>query len=165
MTDRLTPYQRHVCMSHIRGKNTKPELIVRRFLHANGYRFRIHVKRLPGTPDIVMRKYRVAIFVNGCFWHGHDGCHLYVLPKSNTEFWQSKVLRNKERDQQTYVQLKAMGWHVIRIWECQLSPKLRHKYLEGLLFTLNHLMLVNMGVRTPKRYATDDEEVKYAAEQ
>lgn len=165
MADRLTPNQRHLCMSHIRGKDTKPELVVRRFLHANGYRFRIHVKRLPGTPDIVMRKYRVAIFVNGCFWHGHADCKLYVVPKSNTQFWQNKVLRNQERDERAYLQLKSMGWHVIRLWECQLNPKVRKSYLDSLLFTLNHLMLVNLGVRTPQRYAENDDELKYAAEE
>lgn len=152
-------------MSHIRGKNTKPELIVRRFLHASGYRFRIHVKRLPGTPDIVMRKYRTVIFVNGCFWHGHSDCSLYVLPKTNTQFWQDKITRNKERDEKTYSQLKKMGWHVIRLWECQLTSKNRQKHLDSLLYTLNHLMLINMGAKPIKAYSTDDEPMKYAAEE
>ena len=165
MTDRLTPQQRHICMSHIRGKNTQPELIVRRYLHANGYRFRIHVKRLPGTPDIVLRKYKTAIFVNGCFWHGHEDCKLYVIPKTNTTFWQDKIERNKKRDEEAYYQLKKMGWHVVRLWECQLSTKNRAKYLCSLLFTLNHLMLVNLGAKPIKSYPADDDQLKYAAEE
>lgn len=165
MTDKLTPEQRHNCMSRIRSKDTKPELTVRRFLFSHGYRFRIHVHRLPGTPDIVMRKYHVAIFVNGCFWHGHTNCNLYVTPKSNTDFWQNKIERNKSRDERVTLQLRKMGWHVIRIWECQLTPKNRQQYLTSLLYTLNTLMLTNLGARiNPHPYETDDTPSQYAAE-
>lgn len=166
MTDKLTPEQRHNCMSHIRSKDTKPELVVRRFLFSHGYRFRIHVQRLPGTPDIVMRKYHVAIFVNGCFWHGHNDCRLYVTPKSNTAFWQNKIERNKERDERVTMQLRKMGWHVIRIWECQLSVKSRESYLNSLLFTLNTLMLRNLGARVVSRsYDEEESPLRYAAEE
>ena len=96
MADVLTSEQRRKCMSRIRSKNTKPEIIIRKFLFAHGFRFRINVKRLPGTPDIVLRKYQTVIFVNGCFWHGHEGCRYFRLPKSNVDFWKNKIERNKE---------------------------------------------------------------------
>ena len=121
MPDKLTPQQRHYCMSRIRGKATKPELLVRHWLWGHGYRYRLNVKSVPGKPDIVLRKYRTAIFVNGCFWHGHEGCSLYSVPKSNTDFWIAKVQRNRERDQQQYKALHDAGWQVIVIWECQLK--------------------------------------------
>ena len=166
MADKLTPEQRHRCMSRIRGKDTKPEMTVRRYLHAHGYRFRIHVRRLPGTPDIVMRKYHVVIFVNGCFWHGHEDCGMYVVPKSNVEFWRNKIERNKERDVRVAEQLRKMGWHVIRIWECQLTAKNREQYLSGLLLTLNHLILVNYGAKPVKQYDGDEERpMRIAAEE
>ena len=121
MADKMTPSQRHYCMSRIRGKATKPELLVRHWLWGHGYRYRLNVKSVPGKPDIVLRKYRTAIFVNGCFWHGHEGCSLYSVPKSNTDFWIAKVQRNRERDQQQYKALHDAGWQVIVIWECQLK--------------------------------------------
>ena len=160
MTDKLTPIQRHTCMSHIRSKNTKPELLVRRYLFKHGFRFRVHVKKLPGTPDIVLKKYHTVIFVNGCFWHGHEGCKLYVLPKTNTEFWRNKIKRNQERDLEERIQLRNMGWHVIQIWECQLKPKVREEYLQGLVCTLHHLLLMNYGAKT----YSDDESLQNAAE-
>ena len=119
--DKLTPQQRHNCMSHIRGKATKPELLVRSWLWHHGYRYRLNVKSVPGKPVIVLRRYRTAIFVNGCFWHGHDGCDKYTVPKSNTDFWVAKVQRNKERDQRNYEDLHNAGWLVIVVWECQLQ--------------------------------------------
>ena len=120
MTDKMTPEQRHLCMSHIHSRDTKPELLVRRWLWSHGYRYRLNVKGVPGKPDIVMRPYHTAIFVNGCFWHGHEGC--CKIPQSNTEFWVNKIRRNQERDQQNYQILQENGWHVIVIWECQLKP-------------------------------------------
>lgn len=120
MPDRLTPTQRHLCMSHIHSRDTKPELLVRRWLWSHGYRYRLNVKGVPGKPDIVIRPYHTAIFVNGCFWHGHEGC--CKIPQSNTEFWVNKIRRNQERDQQNYQVLQENGWHVIVIWECQLKP-------------------------------------------
>ena len=103
----MTPEQRFKCMSHNRAKNTGPELKLRLALWRMGYRYRINDKRLPGTPDIVLPKYRTAIFIHGCFWHGHKGCKYYTIPKTNTEFWQSKVARNQERDQEVWRQLEA----------------------------------------------------------
>ena len=123
MTDRLTPAQRHKVMSHIRSRNTKPEKLVRQWLWRHGYRYRLNVKSVPGKPDIVMRRYRTAIFVNGCFWHGHDGCDKFKIPQTNVEFWQNKINRNRERDQQNYQVLHNNGWQVIVVWECQLTPK------------------------------------------
>ena len=120
MPDSLTPAQRHVCMSRIRGKDTKPEILVRKGLHAGGFRFRLQDRRLPGRPDIVLPKYGVAIMVNGCFWHGHKGCRYATRPKSNSEFWQAKIQRNKHRDEVTFAHLEALGWHVIVVWECEL---------------------------------------------
>ena len=120
MSDILTASQRHRCMSSIRGKNTKPEILVRKGLHARGFRFRLHNKKLPGSPDIVLPKYGVAIMVNGCFWHGHKGCRYATKPKSNIEFWETKIARNRHRDEVTTAHLEALGWTVITIWECEL---------------------------------------------
>lgn len=140
----MTPEQRHQCMSHVRGRNTKPEMIVRKFLFAHKFRYRLHVNRLPGTPDIVLHKYQTVIFVNGCFWHGHNGCPLYTLPKTNTQFWQTKINRNIERDLNNRLKLRQMGWHVIQLWECQLKPKVREQHLESLLYTLNHILFLKL---------------------
>ena len=108
-------------MSHIRSHDTKPEVKLRKELHRLGYRYRINKKGLPGSPDIVLAKYRTCIFVNGCFWHGHKGCPKFVLPKSNVEFWQSKIERNRERDLRDYAYLESKGWRVIVVWECELA--------------------------------------------
>ena len=133
MSDRLTPQQRSHCMSRIRGKDTKPEILVRRGLHALGFRFRLQDRKLPGRPDIVLPKYGVAIMVNGCFWHGHKGCRYATKPKSNVEFWQTKIQRNQHRDEVTSAHLEALGWHVITIWECELrSPDALQTRLESL---------------------------------
>ena len=123
MSDILTPSQRYKCMSSIRGKNTKPEILVRKGLHARGFRFRLHNKKLPGSPDIVLPKYGVAIMVNGCFWHGHKGCRYATKPKTNIEFWETKIARNRHRDEVTNAHLEALGWHVITVWECELIGK------------------------------------------
>ena len=120
MADKFTPSQRSHCMSRIRGKNTKPEILVRKGLHARGFRFRLHNKNLPGSPDIVLPKYGVAIMVNGCFWHGHKGCCYATKPKTNIEFWETKIARNLHRDEVTTAHLEALGWTVITVWECEL---------------------------------------------
>ena len=120
MADKLSSTQRKYCMSRIRGKNTKPEILVRKELHARGFRFRLHNKKLPGSPDIVLPKYGVAIMINGCFWHGHKGCRYATRPKSNVEFWEVKIARNRHRDEVTTAHLEALGWYVITIWECEL---------------------------------------------
>lgn len=110
-------------MSRIRGKNTKPEILVRKGLHARGFRFRLHNKKLPGSPDIVLPKYGVAIMVNRCFWHGHKGCQYATKPKTNVEFWEAKIHRNRHRDEVTNAHLEALGWYVITVWECELRGK------------------------------------------
>ena len=107
-------------MSHIPSKNTKPEETVRKYLFSKGFRYRKNVAQLPGKPDIVLPKYRAAVFVNGCFWHGHQGCKWFVKPKANTEFWDAKFQYNIERDQRNYKKLKNMGWRVFIIWECEI---------------------------------------------
>ncbi|MGI6815152.1 very short patch repair endonuclease [Bacteroides sp. KG123] len=154
----MTPEQRHLCMSRIKSKNTKPELIVRRYLFAYGFRFRIHVNTLPGKPDIVLRKYRTVIFVNGCFWHGHENCNFYSFPKTNVEFWKRKIERNKERDLKNRIKIRTMGWHVILLWECQLKPQKRAETLAGLILTLNRIYLNDKGnkITLYKEYKTDN---------
>ena len=136
MADVMTPQQRHVCMSHIRSKDTKPEQLVRQALWHNGFRYRLHVKVLPGKPDIVLPKYRTVIFINGCFWHGHEGCRYYVIPKTNTSFWLDKITSNKVRDARDKSALNEAGWRVVTIWECELKKENREETLEQLLKSL-----------------------------
>ena len=159
--DKLTKEQRHHCMASIRGKNTGPEIMVRKFLFSRGFRYRLNHPRLPGHPDIVMRKYRTCIFVNGCFWHGHDNCRYFVLPKTNTEFWKAKIERNRARDIEEQRKLASMGWHCITVWECQLKPAVRKQTLESLVYTLNSIYLKDRAV---KRYVLPKEETSMAAE-
>lgn len=161
MSDILTPQQRHANMAAVHSKNTRPEMIVRKWLWSHGYRYRLNHPRLPGKPDIVMRKYRTCIFVNGCFWHGHEGCKYYRIPKSNTEFWVKKIRRNQERDREVCRQLAAMGWHSIVIWECELKPLRRTNTLESLTFTLDRIFLQD---RRIKNYQMPEEEPSMAAE-
>ena len=166
--DKLSPQQRHANMAAIRSKDTKPEMIVRRGLWKRGFRYRLNDKRLPGHPDLVLRKYRTCIFVNGCFWHGHlvamppnDSLGLKVeslesvdrtklkvesspcckIPKTNREFWMAKIRRNKERDKEELRKLAQMGWHCITVWECELKAAKREETLEAIAFTLNHIWL------------------------
>ena len=121
MPDVLTPDQRHRNMAAIHSASTKPELRLRRALWRQGFRYLVNDKRLPGSPDIVLPKYRTVIFVHGCFWHGHKDCKNYTVPKTNTDFWVAKVARNQERDQEVWRKLEAKGWSVIIVWECQLK--------------------------------------------
>ena len=137
----LSPEQVHKYMSAISSKDTRPEMIVRRWLWMRGFRYRLHNPRLPGHPDIVLRKYRTCIFVNGCFWHGHDGCRFFKMPKTNTAFWEAKIKRNKERDHQRKLELAEMGWHTITVWECDLKPSKREHTLLSLEYTLMHIFL------------------------
>ena len=139
--DSLTPQQRHHNMVSIRSANTKPEILVRKYLWKEGFRYRLNNPRLPGHPDLVLRKYRTCIFVNGCFWHGHEVCKYFRMPKTNVDFWTKKINRNKERDKQEQQQLAKMGWHCITIWEFELKSPNRDKTLESLAFTLNHIFL------------------------
>ncbi|MBP3552867.1 MAG: DNA mismatch endonuclease Vsr [Bacteroidaceae bacterium] len=159
--DSISSQQRHANMAAIHGKNTKPEMVVRRYLWGHGFRYRLNHPRLPGKPDIVMRKYRTCIFVNGCFWHGHEDCRHYTVPKTNTEFWHKKIQRNQERDREVQQKLAFMGWHSITIWECQLKPKVREKTLQSLTYTLNSIFLSDHAV---KRYEIPEEEPMTAAE-
>lgn len=143
MADIMTPQQRHDCMAAVKGKDTKPEMLVRRFLHAAGFRYGLHNRRLPGTPDIVLRKHKTVIFVNGCFWHGHEGCKYAHLPQTNAEFWRAKIERNRARDARDTATLRSQGWRVIVIWECELkTAALRQATLLSLLATLRPAYLV-----------------------
>ena len=121
MADTLTPEERSERMSRIKSRNTKPEVSLRKALHRMGLRFRLHAKGLPGKPDIIFRKHRMAIFVHGCFWHRHEGCKVATTPKSNTNYWVEKFDRNVARDAMTTENLKAAGWRVIVAWECELG--------------------------------------------
>ena len=132
--DVLTREQRHRNMSHIRGKDTTPEILVRRFLFSKGMRFRKNDKRLPGHPDIVLPKYRTVIFVNGCFWHGHDGCRYATTPHTNSEFWIGKIESNKTRDEREYKELSESGWHVVVVWECELKKSVCQETLIRLYY-------------------------------
>lgn len=124
MTDVLTPEQRSLCMSRIRGANTKPEQLIRKALFANGFRYRLNVGTLPGKPDIVLRRYRACIFVHGCFWHGHE-CHLFRWPGTNRQFWETKIGTNRMNDARSIESLIRDGWRVLIIWECALRGKHR----------------------------------------
>lgn len=124
MADIVTPEKRSEMMSGIRGKDTKPELVIRSGLHRMGYRFRLHAKDLPGKPDLVFPKYKAVIFVHGCFWHGHD-CELFVWPKTRSEFWRKKIMGNRERDVRNREALIDAGWRVFEVWECTLKGRLR----------------------------------------
>jgi len=133
MSDVHNPEVRSYNMSQIKGKNTKPEIMVRKFLFSKGYRFRIHIKLLPGKPDIVLSKYKTVIFVHGCFWHGHEGCKYYVIPKTRTEWWLNKIRNNSHKDNENYTRLSAMGWKVMTIFECELKKDIREKTLNELI--------------------------------
>ena len=176
--DRLNAQQRHANMAAIRSKDTKPEMIVRRGLWKRGFRYRLNHKRLPGHPDLVLRKYRTCIFVNGCFWHGHnvqlpqmsDGrCQMgdviessecCKIPKTNREFWVVKIRRNKERDKEEQRKLAVMGWHCITVWECELTPKKREETLESIAFTLNHIWLQDHQAKIVSYPKMDEEDMQ-----
>jgi DNA mismatch endonuclease (patch repair protein) len=119
--DRLSPAARSSLMSKIRGKNTRPEMIVRSVVHRLGYRFRLHRKDLPGTPDLVLPKHKRVIFVNGCFWHWHNGCSAFRASKTRVEYWETKLARNRARDSKNRRLLRNLGWRVLTIWECEVA--------------------------------------------
>ena len=161
--DKLSAEQRHKNMAAIRGKDTKPEMIVRRGLWSRGFRYRLNSPKLPGHPDLVLRKYRTCIFVNGCFWHGHyveldkmESSKCCKIPNTNREFWVAKIRRNKERDKKEQRKLAEMGWHCITVWECELTPQRCEDTLESIAFTLNHIWLQDH--RVPNSYQKSDEE-------
>lgn len=127
MADIVTPDVRSRMMSAVRGKDTKPELVIRRALHARGFRYRLHSTRLPGKPDLVLPRYRAALFVHGCFWHGHD-CHLFRLPGTRREFWEAKIARNRSRDREVRTRLHEDGWRQVVIWECAIRGRGRMNF-------------------------------------
>jgi len=137
MADVHTKEIRSYNMSRIKGKNTKPEMLVRKFLHANGFRYKLHDKSLPGKPDIVLPKYKTVIFVHGCFWHGHSNCRYYVIPKTRTEWWLNKINGNKDNDRKAATQLKKEGWKILTIWECRLKTSSLEKTLNTVINNLS----------------------------
>lgn len=132
MADVLTPAQRHLNMSRNRGKDTKPELLVRQYLHGRGLRFRLHVKELPGKPDIVLPKYKTIVFVQGCFWHRHSDCRYSTMPATRISFWANKFERNVANDERQQAELTAAGWKVLTVWECELKFAVRNDSLQKL---------------------------------
>ena len=185
--DKLSPEQIHKNMAAIHSKDTKPEMIVRKGLWSRGFRYRLNSPRLPGHPDLVLKKYRTCIFVNGCFWHGHNvdlatrfldcarndkggevkSSECCKIPNTRREFWVAKIKRNQERDIETQKRLAEMGWHCITIWECELKPSKREQTLKSLAFTLNKIWLEEHAV-VGKPYPMLEEEdgmLKAAEEQ
>ena len=126
-------------MSRIRSKNTKPELVIRKFLFANGFRFGLHSKTLPGKPDLVLKPLKTAVFVHGCFWHGHKNCKYYVIPKTRTKRWLNKINNNRLNDRKKKRAIEKEGWKTITVWECEIKPKKKEKTLKKLLKTLNNI--------------------------
>ncbi len=160
MADRMTPEQRHRCMSAIRGKDTKPEMMVRRYLFAKGLRYRVNNRKLPGTPDIVLKKYKTVVFIDGCFWHGHEGCRYYKLPKTNEYFWRHKIAMNMARDFANNVDLELAGWRVLRVWECDIKTKAkREATLETLYRNIISPQTSAVPTDTPPRAATTPSQV------
>ena len=157
-------------MASIRSKDTKPELVVRKGLWKRGFRYRLNDRRLPGHPDLVLRKYRTCIFVNGCFWHGHGVTESQKtdlvdsvcckIPRTNREFWVAKIRRNMQRDKEEQRKLAQMGWHSIVVWECELKPKQKEQTLDSIAFTLNHIFLQDRGA-----YPEQEETYLQAAEE
>ena len=136
MGDKFSKETRSYIMSRIKGKDTKPEILVRSYLFSRGLRFRKNDKRYPGSPDIVLPKYKTIVFVHGCFWHRHEGCKYATMPKSNVKFWKNKFDKNKERDKRNRKELEAMGWNVITVWECDLKKDKVEQTLEELYFKI-----------------------------
>ncbi len=124
-------------MSQIKGKNTKPEMLVRKFLHANGFRYKLHDKTLPGKPDLVFPKLKTVIFIHGCYWHGHENCKYFVVPKTRTEWWLEKIRSNSQRDLKNYLKIRNEGWKALTIFECELRPKRRKKTLNRVIQRLS----------------------------
>ncbi len=155
MADFLSSEERSIRMSRIRSVSTKPELLLRHAIWHRGFRYRVNVNNLPGRPDIVLPKYRTVVFVHGCFWHGHKGCKVYSVPKTNTDFWMAKVARNQERDQEVWRKLEAKGWSVIIVWECQLKKTKLDETIDRVAAEI---------VRNGDMYRAEQEERKKARE-
>ena len=182
--DKLSAEQRHKNMAAIHSKDTKPEMIVRKGLWSRGFRYRLNSPRLPGHPDLVLKKYRTCIFVNGCFWHGHKSLtsnpipkgegddyqltdsECCKIPKTNRDFWVAKIRRNQERDIEEQRKLAEMGWHSITIWECELKPQKREATLKALVYTLNKIWLEEHAVvGKPYPEITEEDGMLKAAEE
>ena len=178
--DKLSAEQRHNNMAAIHSKDTKPEMIVRRGLWRRGFRYRLNSPRLPGHPDLVLKKYRTCIFVNGCFWHGHnvalpqiENLELRIkssecckIPKANREFWVAKISRNQQRDIEEQRKLAEMGWHCITVWECELKPSKREDTLKSLAYTLNKIWLEDhAAIRKPYPKMEEEDGMLKAAEE
>lgn len=157
-------------MAAIKGKDTKPEILVRKYLWHQGFRYRLNHPRLPGKPDIVLLKYRTVVFVNGCFWHGHNvemedsmliSSDCCKIPQSNEDFWQKKILRNRQRDSKVIAQLSQMHWNSITVWECQLTPSERERTLQGLALKLHSILLEQHSL---KEYSLEEPLPDMAAE-
>ena len=174
----MTPQQRYYCMSQIHSKDTTPEKRVRQWLWKHGYRYRLNVKGVPGKPDIVMRKYRTAIFVNGCFWHGHfvqfimhnaqctiEDSACCKIPKTNREFWVAKIQRNQERDQKNYEILTENGWQVIVLWECQLKPKKLEQTMLQVEIQLHDFYIKTFNHRSKSYIHIEEESLPMVAEE
>lgn len=134
--DIVSKEQRHYIMSRIRGKNTSLETIVRKYLFSRGLRYRLHDKKLPGNPDIIFKKYRTVIFINGCFWHQHFNCKYAHIPKTNREYWVKKLANNIKRDEENLKKYKEIGWNVIVVWECELKPSYRQTTLQRIYYEI-----------------------------
>ncbi|RYU89513.1 DNA mismatch endonuclease Vsr [Mucilaginibacter terrigena] len=139
MADVHSKETRSYNMSRIRSKDTKPELLVRKFLHKNGFRYRLHVKDMPGKPDIVLPKYKTVIFIHGCFWHGHEGCKKAALPETRREWWETKINYNNKNDVNVEALLKAAGWNIITIWQCDMKKSLLENTFNNLLENLRQI--------------------------
>lgn len=136
MADVHTKEVRSFNMSRIRSKDTKPEILVRKRLFSLGFRYRLHDKTFPGKPDIILPKYRTVVFINGCFWHGHEGCRYFVIPKSRTEWWTAKIEKTTINDRKVTELIRLKGWQVLTVWECELKKNLVEKTIENLAFSI-----------------------------
>lgn len=166
MNKRCPPHQQNN-MAFVKSKDTRPEKIVRKGLWKRGFRFRLNHTQLPGHPDLVLRKYRTCIFVNGCFWHGHyvelekmESSKCCRIPNANREFWVAKIRRNKERDKEEQRKLAEMGWHCITVWECELKSKMREQTLDSIAFTLNYIWLQDHGVKSVPYPQLEEEDMQ-----
>ena len=153
MSDILSAEQRHRNMAAIRSSSTRPEMKLRKTLWHLGFRYRVNDRNLSGSPDIVLPKHKTVIFINGCFWHGHKDCKYYTVPKTNTDFWVSKVARNRDRDQEKWRQLEAIGWRVIIVWECELKKPNLEKTVDRVVAEIR---------RNRDAYCAEQEERKKA---
>ena len=153
MADVHSTATRSYNMSRIKSKNTRPEMLVRKFLHAHGFRYRLHEKKLPGKPDLVLPKYKTVIFIHGCFWHAHTHCKYYVIPKTRTDWWLNKINGNIANDDKAVAALTAQGWKVIVVWECELKPAVVENTLAALVNNISCILLLNHSfvVRTKKQ--------------